>query len=177
MVETAASIPVKQGTEIEKAQKGNGWHAFSQLRNEVDRLFEDFSVFDWRMPLIGRALPRMLRETDELRFVPAIDVAEHPKEFVLTAELPGLEAKDIEIKLQNGSIVMKGQKEASSETKEAEYYISERQFGAFCRTLSLPDGVDRDRIAAEFSKGILKVTLPKSAEALKSEKTISVKAA
>lgn len=177
MVENTTSVPVKQSAAGEAPASPARWPGIGHLRSEIDRLFDDFNGFDWRFPFTRRSLPRLLQGQTSWSFVPAMDLAENAEAFSLTAELPGMEGKDIEVKLSNGSLVIKGEKEAASETKQDDYYVSERQYGSFCRTVALPDGVDRDRIEAAFSNGVLTVTLPKSAEALKSEKTIAIKAA
>lgn len=177
MADKTTTIPVEKSKASEKAVAQRGWPAINQLRNEIDRIFDDFNVFDWRFPFGRHALPQSLPQEGSWNFVPAVDLTENTNEFKISAELPGMEAKDIEIKVSNGSLIIKGEKEASSETKEDDYYVSERQYGSFCRTLALPEGVDRDKIEAEFANGVLNVKLPKSAEAIKSEKSIKVKAA
>jgi HSP20 family protein len=97
--------------------------------------------------------------------------------FELTAELPGVVAKDVDVFLKNGSIVIKGEKSAESETKENGQYLKERQYGSFERQFALPAGVDGSAIEATFRDGILKVTLPKTLEAQKPARKIDVKAA
>ena len=79
--------------------------------------------------------------------------------------------------MRNGNIAIRGEKRDEKEEKSGDYYLRERQFGSFERTFALPDGVDADKIEARFSKGVLTVTLPKSAEAQKPEQKVTVKAA
>ncbi len=79
--------------------------------------------------------------------------------------------------MRNGNIAIRGEKRDEKEEKSGDYYLRERQFGSFERTFALPDGVDADKIEARFSKGVLTVSLPKSAEAQKPEQKVTVKAA
>lgn len=108
---------------------------------------------------------------------PAVDIAEKDKAFEITAELPGLDAKDVDITLRNGNIVIKGEKHEDKEEKSKDYYLQERRFGSFERSFSLPDGVDAGKIEASFKNGVLTVSLPKTAEAQKPVKKVEIKAA
>jgi len=108
--------------------------------------------------------------------VPAVDVTEDDKAYKITAELPGLDQKDIEVSVTGDVLVIKGEKRQEREEKDKNRYLSERSYGAFQRNFSLPDGIDRDKIGADFSKGLLTLTLPKTAEAQKQQKKIEVKA-
>jgi HSP20 family protein len=157
------------------AQEPAARDALRSLRDELDRLFECFSggfelsprihVFDVE-PRLGaeRVLP-----------TPAVDITADDSAYHITAELPGLEEKDIEVTLTDDLLTIQGQKSADIERKEKTYYLSERRHGAFQRTFALPDGVDRDKITADVANGVLAITLPKGAMAPK--KTIEVKAA
>jgi HSP20 family protein len=90
--------------------------------------------------------------------------------YEITTELPGLDEKNIEVKLANGVLSIKGEKQEEKEEKQKDYYRRERSFGSFERSFQIPEGVDTDKIAASFKNGILSVTLPKSAEARKPAK-------
>jgi HSP20 family protein len=107
---------------------------------------------------------------------PAVDIAESDKAYEITAELPGLDEKNIEVKLANGALTIKGEKQEEKEEKKKDYYLHERHFGSFERCFRVPEGVDADKIEASFKKGVLTVTLPKTPEAQKAEKKIAVKA-
>jgi HSP20 family protein len=107
--------------------------------------------------------------------VPAVDLAETDKAYTVTAELPGMDEKDIDVSINGDMLVIKGEKRQEKEEKNKNYYLSERSYGQFQRSFSLPTGIDRDKIAAEFSKGVLTLTLPKSAEAQQQQKKIEVK--
>jgi HSP20 family protein len=149
------------------------------VRGDMDRLFDRF---------IGRSgLPSLRRMfdlepwwRDESSFginAPAVDVTEDDNAYKIAAELPGMSEKDIDISVTGDVIVLKGDKRQEREEKEENRYVSERSYGAFQRTFALPDGVDRDKIGAEFARGVLTVTLPKTVDAQKRQKRIEVKVA
>ncbi len=174
MAENSSNVPV-QTSNAPRPVARNEWRPFGNLRREIDRLFEDFDRGDWGFPF-RRSLtdwePRWLGET-----APAVDVAEKEKAFEVTAELPGIDQNNVEVKLANDVLTIKGEKKQETEEKKKNYYMSERRYGSFERSFQVPEGVDQDKIEASFNKGVLTVTLPKSVEAQKSAKTITVKAA
>jgi HSP20 family protein len=148
---------------------------FGNLRREIDRLFEDFDRGFWGRPSHRSMIdwqPRWASASP-----PAVDVAEKDKAYEITAELPGMDQSDLDVKLVNGVLTIKGEKKQETEEKKKNYYVSERRYGSFERSFQVPDGVDADKIEASFNKGVLTVVLPKSVEAQKSAKTIAVKAA
>jgi HSP20 family protein len=164
MAEPVTKLPIK----TEKSATPAGGFAqprttFDGLRREIDRVFRC-------------NCSTSLRST-RWDIAPAVDVAEKDKEYEITAELPGLDEKNIEVKLANGTLTIKGEKKEEKEEKQKDYYVSERSYGSFMRSFQLPEGVDEGKIEASFAKGVLTVKLPKSAEARKNEKTISIKAA
>ncbi len=108
---------------------------------------------------------------------PAVDMTESDKAYEVTAELPGMDEKDIEVKVVDGNLMIKGEKQQEKEEKQKDYYLHERRFGSFERRFQVPEGVDADKIEASFKKGVLTVTLPKKLEAQKPAKRIEVKAA
>jgi HSP20 family protein len=108
-------------------------------------------------------------------WIPAVDMVDEKDEIVVKADLPGLEQKDIEVTVQDGTLTIRGErKEEKEEKKEDYYYVVERSYGAFVRSLPLPKGVDADKVKATFKKGVLEVRLPKAKEA--KGKTVEVKA-
>ena len=152
------------------------WRPFENLRREVDRLFDDFGV---RSPFSGSmfdVVPFWRREVT-WPAAPAVDFTDTEKAYELTAELPGIDEKDIEVKVANGILSIKGEKQEEKEEKKKDYYLRERNFGSFERSFQVPDGVDTDKIEASFKKGVLTVTLPKKPEAQTAAKKIDVKAA
>jgi HSP20 family protein len=141
---------------------------FGQLHREIDRVFSDFMT-DWpwtdRMNLMDRRLGT---------FVPDVDVIETEKEFRVTAELPGLDEKDLEVTYVEGGLTIKGEKREEHEEKRGDYYRSERQFGMFERTIPLPSDINPDKAKASFKKGVLNIMLPKTEEARSHKKTIPI---
>ncbi len=177
MAETATKLPIK--TDATPVTQGNGaadLQTFDVLRNRVDRLFHDFRAGFMQSPFF-RPLPDIAAFWHrDLGFnvTPAMDIVEKDKAFEVTAELPGLDAKNIDLQLSDGTLTIKGEKQEEKEEKTKDRYVSERRYGSFRRSLQIPDSVDTNRIGANFKSGVLTVTLPKSAAAEK--KTIPVNA-
>src|SRR6516165_6994682 len=177
MAEAVAKLPVK----TEKAQRAAlpEWRPFESLRREMDRLFDSFDGGFSRYPF-GRSafeVEPFWRRESTWTAAPAVDVAESEKAYEITAELPGMDEKNIEVKLVNGNLIIKGEKQEEKEEKKKDYYLSERRFGSFERSFAVPESVDTDKIEASFKKGVLMLTLPKKAEAQTPAKKIEVKAA
>ncbi len=175
MAEAVTRTPVK--TESKGgAPARREWEPFESLRREIDRLFEDFNRGFPRFPF-GRPFldlePFWRRET-EWGMLPAVDVVDKGKAYEIAAELPGLDESDVEVKLSDGTLTIRGEKKEEKEEKKQDYYLSERRFGSFERAFRLPDSVDADKIEATFKKGVLTITLPKKPEAVKAEKRIPV---
>jgi len=175
MADTITKLPVK----TEKTQGLPAWRPFESLRREIDRLFEDFDGGSWRSPFRRSLFDVAPFWGSEVTWpaVPAVDIAETEKGYEITAELPGMDEKNIEVKFADGVLSIKGERQEEKEEKKKDYYLSERSFGSFQRAFRVPSGVDSDKIEATFSKGLLTMTLPKTAEAQKAEKKIAVKAA
>jgi HSP20 family protein len=151
--------------------------AVVQMRKQIDRLFDDFGTDLWYAP--SRTLFDMepgLRRDLGWEKLPAVDVVEKDKAYEISAELPGMDEKDIEVAVSNGILTVKGEKKETKEEKQKDYYVSERHYGSFARSFRVPDDVDTTRIEAKFDKGVLAVTLPKTAAAQKTEQKISIKA-
>jgi len=151
---------------------------FDRLRAEIDRVFEDFGRGGWPATFFGRSFDAepFWRREFSLSGVPAVDIAEKDGVYEITAELPGLDEKDIDVQLSEGMLVIKGEKKAEKEEKKKDYHLSERHFGSFRRSFRVPEGVDGEKIAAEFKNGVLTLTLPKTEQAQKQERKITVKA-
>ena len=106
--------------------------------------------------------------------MPQVDVRETAKEIRVTAELPGMEEKDIEVSLLDGAITIKGEKSEEHEEEKGDVHRSERHYGMFERTIPLPSEVDVEKVNATFRKGVLKITLPKTKEAQSNRRVIPV---
>lgn len=152
---------------------------FRSFRSEMDRLFDRFAG-DFRMPTLGRmfdALPAPSFTTSFSMPTPAIDVTESAEAFKLTAELPGMAEADIDLAVRDGMLTLKGEKKQESEHKEGDVHVSERAYGSFARSFTLPDSVDAEKISADFAKGVLTVTMPKKPGTTAGPKKIEVKPA
>lgn len=173
MTDNQAKTPAKT-TKSEVQARAGDWRPFESLHREIDRLFEDFRPFDFHWPSARQ--PGRLGGARGMALAPAMDLVEHDKEYEISAELPGIDEKGVEIKLVGGMLTIKGEKREEHEEKEKDYHLSERRYGAFQRSFSIPDGVDAEKIEAKFEKGVLTVKLPKSEVARKSEKKIPIRA-
>jgi HSP20 family protein len=151
-------IPVSRDRGVTRSD-----NPFISLQREVERLFDDFT----------RGVPAFGNGKTEL--LPSMDVTETDKDIEITAELPGLEEKDVQINVADNFLTIRGEKTAEKEEKDKNYRLLERSYGSFERTLELPDGVNADAIQASIAKGVLTVTVPKPAPA--QSKKIEVKAA
>ncbi len=153
-------------------------HRLMAFRDEVDRLFDSFfptvagrrSLFDLD-PF--RRLGGWVRSGAEL--ATEVDVKETDERFEITAELPGMDEKDVEVTLREGMLTISGEKKMETREEKANYHLTERSYGRFVRTFRLPNTADEDKISAEFTKGVLRVIVPKTAAAAPQEKKIEVK--
>lgn len=143
-------------------------HPLAELHKEINHLFEDFSP----RPTVTEFEPFRWIMGDQL---PAIDFTKRENEYELTAELPGLHEGDFDITLWDHTLTLKGEKTEEREEKEKDYYLSERHFGKFERTLKLPEDADTSGIDASFKDGVLKILVPKSEEAKAAEQKVSVR--
>lgn len=129
----------------------------NRMRNRLQRFFEEPFGFDLRLPLLDeKRLHRMF-------WTPAVEATENPTEYLITAELPGIGAENVEVAVADGMLTLKGHKleEKKEGAKEAIYHLWERSFGEFERTFRFPMPVQEDKVAAEFNNGILKIVVPK----------------
>jgi len=110
-------------------------------------------------------------------FIPKVDIKDEDKEIIVSAELPGMDQKDIDVTVTNDSIRISGEKKHEREEEEKDFYRHERFCGSFDRVIDLPAEVEEDKAEAEFSKGVLTIKLPKSEEAQAKRKKIKIKSA
>jgi HSP20 family protein len=154
---------------------------FDMLRREIDRVFEDVrgGTFRWPFRRPGMDLEVAWPRAEGWQIAPAMDLIEKDRAFEITAELPGLDESNVEVKVANNTLTIRGEKreEKEEQDKDKQVFLSERRYGSFQRSFRIPVGVDVGAIAAAFSKGVLTVTLPKSAEARQDEKKIEIRRA
>jgi HSP20 family protein len=140
---------------------------FSSLQREMNSVFDNFfRGFD--------VAPRGFAEGLE-SFSPSIDVKENDKEFIIKAELPGVEEKDIDVTVTNDSVTIKGEKKEEKEDKDKNYYYMERSYGSFCRVIPLEAEIESGKVEARFKNGILDIKLPKSQSAKAKGTKVSIK--
>ena len=178
MAEAVTKLPIRTQGEAPERSAGE-WRPLANLRREIDHLFDDFGWGIARRPASRTPFDVEPFWRGELSFgkAPAVDIVEKEKEYEITAELPGLDENNVEVKFADGLLTIKGEKREEKEERKKDYYLSERRFGSFQRSFQLPDGVDADKIEARFKNGVLTVTLPKSPEAQRKEKKIAIKKA
>jgi HSP20 family protein len=175
MAEAATRLPIKTTTkEAERTPALSG--PMELLRRDFSRLFGDIGDI-WRSPLRSTLFEPLISRDLSWAAIPAVDLVEKEKAFEISAELPGMDEKNIEVKVANGTLCIKGEKEEEKEERQKDYYLSERRYGTFERRFPIPDGIDTDKVEATFAKGVLTVTLPKTPAAQAAEKKIAVKTA
>jgi HSP20 family protein len=153
---TKSVIPVGTQRAITRRET----NPFSLLQQEIDRLFEG----------VSRSIPGLATTT-----MPSMDISETDKMIEITAELPGLEKKDVELNVTENLLTIRGEKKNEREEKNKDYHLVERSYGAFSRSVELPSGVKVEDISAEIANGVLKVTVQKPAP--KQTKQIEIKTA
>lgn len=128
-----------------------------RMRNRLQRFFEEPFGFDLRLPLLDeKRLHRMF-------WTPAVEATENPTEYLITAELPGIGPENVEVAVADGMLTLKGHKleEKKEGAKDATFHLWERSYGEFERTFRFPMPVKEEKVAAEFSNGILRIVVPK----------------
>ncbi len=132
------------------------WDPFRDLitlREKMNRLFEEaFTTRGEEKDLVAST------------WTPSVDIFETENSLVLSAEVPGIDEKDIEIKIEDNTLTLKGERKFEKETKEENYHRIERAYGSFYRSFTLPHYIDQDNIKAEHENGVLKITMPKKPE-------------
>lgn len=147
---------------------------FDTLRTEIDRVFDDVTR-SW--PPLGNIWSSGRRAVSALRsvdIVPHVDSSEDDKAYEIAIELPGVDEKDVTLSIDSGTLTVRGEKKSEREEKKKEFHLTERSYGMFERSFGIPDNVDEAAITADFDKGVLTVTLPKSATAKASERRIPI---
>ncbi len=135
------------------------------IQGEMNRMFDNFF-----------GAPRRVEKDDRvLYWTPRVDVEEADDQFVVTAELPGLKKDDVKIEVKDHVLTFTGEKKTENEKMDRNIHLYERAYGKFCRTFTLPDNVDVDKIEAEFKDGILHIDIPKTEEAKPRQVEVQVK--
>jgi len=143
------------------------WDPFKDLvtlREKMNRLFEE--------AFTGRGEEKDLVSGT---WTPSVDIYETENSLVLTAEVPGIKEDDVEIKIEDNTLILQGERKFEKETKEESYHRIERSYGSFYRSFTLPSSIDQDKIQAEHENGVLRITMPKRPE-LKQKKVKVLKA-
>lgn len=143
--------PWRKQTDLSRETPGPS--SIRGLRDQMDRLFDSFFGGS---PWIDAGYPAAAGTWD-----PDLELVESDKEFTIRAEVPGLGPEDIDVRVTGNVLTLSGEKKEETEEKKSGYYHSERRYGAFQRSIELPDGAKPDSIAAEYDKGVLTLTIPK----------------
>jgi HSP20 family protein len=139
--------------------------------------FREFSTLQDRVNRLFRESYRGEGQDDSLTassFAPAVDVYEDEHKVTLKIDVPGIDEKDIDIRLENNTLTVHGERKIETEEKEENYRRVERQYGSFTRNFTLPTTVDSENVSATYDKGVLKIALPKKAEAKPKQIKVSV---
>jgi HSP20 family protein len=167
----------KERTEL-STPNASGELTPTNLMGGFDKVFDDLMRGFFMSPFERRLfdLPGFATREDDKTLTPRADFAEGEKAYELTAELPGIDEKDIEVNLTNDILTIRGKRESRREEKDEKRrrYLSELSYGTFERAFRVPEDVDEGKIEAKFDKGVLTVTLPKSAAAVARQRKIPI---
>lgn len=180
MAARTKKVPVKKVAPPAPAAQA---HTLVGLRDEIDRIFERFNRQGW--PNISPYFPS-LPSWDPLKDImapfdvsrlgtsPKVEAVESKSDYEITAELPSMDDKDIEVEVSNGTLVLKGEKKDERDVDEKDYHLSERSYGSFRRVFRVPESVDASKISAGFKKGVLTVNMPKTTQAKAKQRKVAV---
>lgn len=148
------NIVRRQPTTPSNVASGQSWDPFQAMR-EMMRFdpFRELSLFGRNMPM-------------DLNFVPDVDVKETPEAYMFTADVPGMKEKDLEVSLSGNRLTVSGKREEEKKEETATYYATERSWGSFTRSFTMPAGVDADKVKADLKEGVLTIAVPKKPEAM-----------
>lgn len=138
------------------------------IQNEMNRMFDQFFAEDF--PFSTRLMTR-----PGMDFFPKLDISETENEYKVTAELPGMDEKDIQIRLEQDTLVLSGEKKVETEEKEKTFHRVERSYGSFERMIPFDTQLDEDKVSAVFKNGVLTITLPKSGDVMRKTRQIEIK--
>jgi HSP20 family protein len=166
---TRRLIPWKKD-RIETPARRDDDNPFLALHQSMDELFNDF-FHDFEDAFRGSPWTSLAHRGPAM---PSVDVSETDAEIKVTADLPGLEEKDIDVALDNDVLTIRGSRKDEREEKKKNYHLMERSYGEFHRSILVPGTVDKDHVKASFKNGVLHVTLPKRPEAKAAAKKIEI---
>lgn len=155
----------------------NPWQSLVELRRDMDRLFDDVTsrfAGSRFLPSAFHTEPFSLF-TGTGKIAPVVDIVENDKTYTVTAEVPGLAEKDLDVSVSDQVLTIKGEKREEKEEEKDNYRLSERRYGSLQRSIRLPQDVDADKIEAHYDKGVVTIALPKRAETAAKQKKIPVK--
>lgn len=152
------NMPVRRGE----------YDPFADLQREMNRLFDDFFT-DLPSPMRWSG-----RDSTPAVFAPRVDVSETAKEVKVSAELPGMDEKDISVEMDEDAIVIRGERKEEKEDKNGNWYRREQSYGSFQRVIQLPTNVEGEKAKATFKKGVLRISVPKLPEEQVERKTITI---
>lgn len=132
-----------------------------RLRSKSESIRTRDSIFDDLFNELY-SLPTSFLSKSGMDLSPRIDISETDNEYKIEAELPGINQKEIDVKIDNNILTIKGKKEDIKEEKEKNYHLRERYYGAFQRSISLPNNIEPEKIKASFENGVLNISVPKS---------------
>jgi len=161
---------VKEKRESRELAPRRPVRELARLRNEMDRLFDEFMGAGW--PSLRR-WPELLGGWPYAEAAPALDVYDDKDAVVVKAEVPGMEKDDVHVDISGDVLTVRGEKKKEEKIEEEDYYCRERAFGAFSRSIRLPVEVQGDKASATFKNGVLEMRLPKK-EAAK-RRSVSIK--
>ena len=163
--------PWRRQGGVQPLQSGLARDPFASFRREMDRLFDDFFL-----PVEGRSFaPAAQGQQAQGMILPSVDVHETDHAYTVTAELPGIDPKDVEISLDDNALTLRGEKRSERKEEDGGRRYTERSYGRFERTIPFGAEVDADRVEASCENGVLKVTLPKNAQAKDKSRRIQIK--
>ena len=166
---TNSDFPIKRPARGNRlALRREGETPMLAIQNEMNRLFDEF--FSDSFPF-----PARLVSPPSADFFPRLDISETETEFKVNAELPGMEEKDIQIRLEKDVLMLSGEKKSEVEEKEKTYHRVERNYGSFERIIPFNTQLDEEKVSAVFKNGVLSVTLPKAKEAIRTSRNIEIK--
>ncbi len=163
-----ARTPVPVRREERRLRRWDPFELLEEMEAEMERFWRRWPCGGWPR------LPRR-REEGAITWTPSVDVYEKNGELVVKAELPGVKKEDIEVLLEDGDLVIRGERKAEREVKEEDYYRMERLYGSFYRRLPLPDEAQADKIQANYTDGVLEVRIPLQAKQKAEPKRIEIR--